>query len=161
MSVDLLGTSWDHCRSMVHCRSFTSTETRRLVTEDGQPRTATSTLTQLLNYDSGRLSCFTSTEAAGLLGTGRPPRLSHSSWTICIPHVAARPVALQPRSLRRVREGSWVARALWKYAPPVGSMRIKRPLVCRAERLRLVAGQSGPCGCRNHVCVWQEFSLFP
>ena len=44
MSVDILGTSWDWCRSMVrYC--FTSRETRRLV------RTATSTLTQLRNYD--------------------------------------------------------------------------------------------------------------
>ena len=44
MSVDILGTSWDQCPSMVQY-SFTSTETRRLV------RTVTSTLTQLLNYD--------------------------------------------------------------------------------------------------------------
>ena len=47
MSVDILGTSWDQCRSMVQY-SFTSTETRRLVRTDSQ---------------------------------GRPPRLSHSSWT--------------------------------------------------------------------------------
>ena len=47
MSVDILGTSWDQCQSMVQY-SFMSTETRRLVS---QPRTATSTLTQLLNYD--------------------------------------------------------------------------------------------------------------
>ena len=40
MSVDILGTSWDQCRSMVQY-SFMSTETRRLL------RTATSTLTQL------------------------------------------------------------------------------------------------------------------
>ena len=51
MSGDILGTSWDQCRSMVQY-SFTSTETRRLV-RDGQPRTATSTLTQLLNYGRG------------------------------------------------------------------------------------------------------------
>ena len=48
MSVDILGTSCDQCRSMVqYC--FTSTETRRLV------RTSS---------------------------PGRPPRLSHSSWTM-------------------------------------------------------------------------------
>ena len=40
MSVDILGTSCDQCRSMVQY-SFTST----------WPRTATSTLTQLLNYE--------------------------------------------------------------------------------------------------------------
>ena len=44
MLVYILGTSWDQCRSMVQY-SFTSTKTRSLV------RTATSTLTQLLNYD--------------------------------------------------------------------------------------------------------------
>ena len=48
MSVDILGTSWDQCRSMVQY-SFTSTETRRLVRTDSP---------------------------------GRPPRLSHSSWTM-------------------------------------------------------------------------------
>ena len=48
MSVDILGTSWDQCRSMVQY-SFTSTETRRLVRTDIP---------------------------------GRPPRLSHSSWTM-------------------------------------------------------------------------------
>ena len=48
MSADILGTSSDQCRSMVHY-SFTSTETRRLVRADNP---------------------------------GRPPRLSHSSWTM-------------------------------------------------------------------------------
>ena len=48
MSVDILGTSWDQCRSMVQY-SFTSTETRRIVRTDSP---------------------------------GRPPRLSHSSWTM-------------------------------------------------------------------------------
>ena len=48
MSVDILGTSWDQCRSMVQY-SFTSTETRSLVRTDSP---------------------------------GRPPRLSHSSWTM-------------------------------------------------------------------------------
>ena len=47
MSVDVLGTNCDQCRSMVQC-------------------------------------CFTSTETVRLIRTkspGRPPRLSHSSWT--------------------------------------------------------------------------------
>ena len=48
MSVDILGTSCDQCRSMVQY-SITSTETRRLVRMDSP---------------------------------GRPPRLSHSSWTM-------------------------------------------------------------------------------
>ena len=48
MSVDILGTSWDQCRSMVQLYCFTSTETRRLARTDSP---------------------------------GRPPRLSHSSWT--------------------------------------------------------------------------------
>ena len=48
MSVDILGTIWDQCRSMVQY-SFTSMETRRLVRTDSP---------------------------------GRPPRLSHSSWTM-------------------------------------------------------------------------------
>ena len=47
MSVDILGTSCDQCRSMVQY-SFTSMETRRLVRMDSP---------------------------------GRPPQLSHSSWT--------------------------------------------------------------------------------
>ena len=48
MSVDILGTSWDQCWSMVQY-SFTSTETRRLVRTDSP---------------------------------GRPPQLSHRSWTM-------------------------------------------------------------------------------
>ena len=51
MLVDILGTSWDQCRSMVQY-SFTSTETRRLVRTDSP---------------------------------GRPPWLSHSSWTMTLP----------------------------------------------------------------------------
>ena len=53
---------------------FTSTETTSRI-RDGEPRTATSTVTQL----PGR---FRSTKTVGLLGAGspgRPPRLSHSS----------------------------------------------------------------------------------
>ena len=48
MSVDILGTSCDQCRSMVQY-GFTSKETKRLVRTDSP---------------------------------GRPPRLSHSSWTM-------------------------------------------------------------------------------
>ena len=48
MSLDILGTTCDQCRSMVQY-SFTSTETRSLVRTDSP---------------------------------GRPPRLSHSSWTM-------------------------------------------------------------------------------
>ena len=50
MSADILGTSWDQCRSMVQY-SFTSTEARWLVRTDSP---------------------------------GRPPRLSHSSWTMSV-----------------------------------------------------------------------------
>ena len=50
MSVDLLGTNWDQCRSMVQY-SFTSTETRRLVRTDSPGRPPQSTLTQLLNHE--------------------------------------------------------------------------------------------------------------
>ena len=48
MSVDILGTSWDHCRSIVQY-SFTSTETRRLVRTDSPGRPPR--LTQLLNCE--------------------------------------------------------------------------------------------------------------
>ena len=51
MSVDILGTSWDQCRSMVQ-HSFTSTETRRFVTTDSPGRPTRLSLAQLLNYDS-------------------------------------------------------------------------------------------------------------
>ena len=45
--VDILGTNYDQCVSMVqYC--FTSTETIRFI-RDEEPRTATSTLTQLLS----------------------------------------------------------------------------------------------------------------
>ena len=50
MSVDILRTSWDQCRSMVQY-SFTSMETRRLMRTDSP---------------------------------GRPPWLSHSSWTMML-----------------------------------------------------------------------------
>ena len=57
MSVDILGTSWDQCRSMVQY-SVTSTETRRLVRTDSP---------------------------------GRPPPLSHSSWTMTFHYPVRRP----------------------------------------------------------------------
>ena len=50
--VDILGTNCDQCVCMVQC-CFTSTETIRLI-RDGEPRTDTSTFTQLLN---SRRSC--------------------------------------------------------------------------------------------------------
>ena len=80
MSVDILGTSWDQCWSMVQY-SFTSTETRRLVRTDNP---------------------------------GRPPRLSHSSWTMCI--LRARSLAITVLSVLiwwQASDGnscSWVAR---------------------------------------------------
>ena len=55
---------------------------RRLI-RDGEPRTATSTFTQLLSSESWLVECcFTSTETIRLIRTGspgRPPRPSHSS----------------------------------------------------------------------------------
>ena len=48
MSVDILGTSSDQPRSMVQY-SFTSCHGNQKARYDGQPRTAISTLTQLLN----------------------------------------------------------------------------------------------------------------
>ena len=51
--VDILGTNCDQCLSMVQC-CFTSTETVRLI-RTGEPRTATSTLTLLLNSDRDQL----------------------------------------------------------------------------------------------------------
>ena len=47
MSVGILATNCDQCVSLVQC-CFTSTETIRLI-RDGDPRTATSTFTQLLS----------------------------------------------------------------------------------------------------------------
>ena len=59
---------------------ITSTETIRLI-RDGEPRTSTSTFTQLLSFFfHGALG---PQKPSGLLGTespGRPPRLLHSSW---------------------------------------------------------------------------------
>ena len=74
MSADILGTSWDQCRSMFQC-SFTSTETRRLVRTDSP---------------------------------GRPPRLSHSSWTMyrSVFYTAARHRPVAGRQ-RRTGEKGW------------------------------------------------------
>ena len=48
--VDILGTNCDQCLSMVQC-CFTSTETIRLCFRTEKLRMATSTFTQLLNFD--------------------------------------------------------------------------------------------------------------
>ena len=45
--VDIIGTNCDQCVNMVQC-CFTSTETVRLI-RDGEPRTDTSTFTQILS----------------------------------------------------------------------------------------------------------------
>ena len=113
MSVGILGTSWDQCRSMVQY-SFTSTETRRLVRTDSPGRPprlsrlhSSWTMKTAALHDELMLNCpqmsadilgtscdqcrstvqsfFTSTETRRLVRTdssGRPPRLSHSSWTM-------------------------------------------------------------------------------
>ena len=80
MSVDILGTSWDQCRSMVQY-SFTSTETRRLVRADSP---------------------------------GRPPRLSHSSWTMYVllfVHWLSRNILTSAR--RRRQAYAWVLSCSW------------------------------------------------
>ena len=55
----------------------------RTIRDGGEPRTATSTFTQLLGSDSSKVQCcFTSTETV-LLGTGspgRPPRLTFTQF---------------------------------------------------------------------------------
>ena len=80
MSVDILGTSWDQCRSMVQY-SFTSTETRRLVKTDS---------------------------------LGRPPRLSHSSWTMY--------VKWHPRTLRTIEVFELLIQILIrKWTKPISS----------------------------------------
>ena len=90
---------------------FASTETIRTI-RDGEARTATPIFTHLLNSERNRWwrrascprmsadilgtncdqcvsmvqCCFTSTETVRLIRTGspgRPPRLSHSCWTLC------------------------------------------------------------------------------
>ena len=81
MSVDILGTSWDQCRSMVQY-SLTSTETRRLVRMDSP---------------------------------GRPPRLSHSSWTI------------------HVLDSSVQFKMVYIY------MQLERPIICVPPRLSEVS----------------------
>ena len=68
MSVDILETSWDQCRSMIQY-SFTSTETRRLVRTNSP---------------------------------GRPPRLSHSSWTMTLQVHPVKTVYLFSREIRCV-----------------------------------------------------------
>ena len=60
---------------------FTSTETIRLV-RDGEPRTATSTVTRLLSFDvwCSVQCCFTSTETIRLIRDGEP-RTATSTFT--------------------------------------------------------------------------------
>ena len=72
MSVDILGTNCDQRVCMVQC-CFTSTETIRLI-RDGEPRTATSTFTQLLSSDRAVQvqCCFTSPETIRLIRDGEP-----------------------------------------------------------------------------------------
>ena len=84
MSVDILGTNCDQCRSMVQC-CFTSTETVRLIRTESPGRpppelffTSTVTVGLLgtgaqdghLDFHTAPELCFTSTETVGLLGTG-------------------------------------------------------------------------------------------
>ena len=70
MSVDILGTSCDQCRSTVQY-SFTSTETRMLARTDSP---------------------------------GRPPQLSHSSWTML---VKKKPVCLYMGSGKEKNADAW------------------------------------------------------
>ena len=81
-----------------HC-SVTSTETIRTV-RDGEPRTATSTFTQLLSSESGQVQCcFTSTETIWTIRDGEP-RTTTSTFTqlpsSCAFHFS---VALRPQRL--------------------------------------------------------------
>ena len=69
MSVDILGTSWDQCRSMVQY-SFTSTETRRLVRTDSPgrpPRLSHSSCTMIKGLKEHYL--FDKTQQANFRGT--------------------------------------------------------------------------------------------
>ena len=96
MSVDILGTSWDQCRSIVQY-SFTSTETRRLVRTDSPgrpPRLLHSSWTMTIRdvhldfYTAPELSlsvfffkwCFTSTETIRTVMDG-DPRTATSTFT--------------------------------------------------------------------------------
>ena len=54
MSVDILGTNCNQCRSMVRCCSNVHSFCKAHY--DGKPRTATSTFTQLLNSDPNELT---------------------------------------------------------------------------------------------------------
>ena len=108
MSVDILGTSCDQCRSMVQY-SFTSTETRRLVRTDSP---------------------------------GRPPRLSHNSWTIedCVriffPFQASLTSNRTKRTLRGISKGgNW--RSLMKKL-----------------NLRLICAVPFGVGGRKRICKW-------
>ena len=116
MSVDILGTSWDQCRSMVQY-SFTSTETRRLVRTDS---------------------------------SGRPPRLSHSSWALRR-HSCAISFSLPQKF--RVR---------WRFGPSQRNFRLKihslghRGFHFISEALQqLQSPDSSLC----YLGDWQEWSI--
>ena len=55
--VDISRTNCDQCVCMVQC-CFTSTETIVKIIRDGEPKTATSTFTQLLNSDELLLQTY-------------------------------------------------------------------------------------------------------
>ena len=124
MSVDILGTNCDQCRSMVQC-CFTSTETVRLIMTESP---------------------------------GRPPRLSHSSWTLC--NRAGSPIrcnlwtASQTRFQARSRDlrggrwswkiklaqkRSWVGR--WSWAAKAGLLSLRVVQVVRQQQC------NGHCFC--------------
>ena len=101
MSADILGTSWDQCRSMVQY-NFTSTETRRLVRTDSPGRPPR--LSQLLNYDY--VFFF-------LLDEGRTEHVTHSQTHTHTPwhtHAPSRSVSLSlshRHTYTHTRELTW------------------------------------------------------
>ena len=111
MSVDILGTNWDQCRSMVQY-SFTSTEARRLVRTDspGQPpRLSDSFWTMPFSRQSiVSLTVF----LRSLHGTAENTFLSHQSnlrVVYSVPHcglVASSPT--QSRHVQGQRLGVWL-----------------------------------------------------
>ena len=119
MSGDILGTSWDQCRSMVQY-NFTSTETRRLVRTDS---------------------------------SGRPPRLSHSSWTMSI-HVSGSD--LLTFSFRFLFLFDWVG-VLWpqlsKVLKPVRWPAASQVSVLNTMFTYLQRPFSPQCPCRGRLFV--------
>jgi len=144
MSVDILGTSCDQCRSMVQY-SFTSKDTRRLVRTDSP---------------------------------GRPPRLSHSSWTMdaagllycCFTSTEARWLIRDGDRVGRGRqsEGSTAETARkrperpWTAARTMEVLRrcplaIAQRLVHCAIAVSAVLGQSQR-QCPLHCCWWTTWT---